>query len=126
MERHDIRGARQVFDFRGTQRRIILLQRRPVLDQRGGHLAGVGVRQARPDDEEDVIKQTDQVLGYGGDDFSFSSYHTGGAHFLFAGGSVQFISENIDSRPNVNENYHLYGTYQKLGSRNDGQTINGF
>ena len=40
----------------------------------------------------------------------FKSRHTGGAQFVLADGSVQFISENID-----------YMTYQRLGDRRDGQ-----
>jgi len=40
----------------------------------------------------------------------FSSLHSGGAHFLFADGSVKFISDSIDSR-----------TYSFLGSMRDGQ-----
>jgi len=42
----------------------------------------------------------------------FKSEHTGGAHFLFCDGSVQFLSENID-----------YGTYQRMGDRRDGNTV---
>jgi len=41
-----------------------------------------------------------------------ASYHTGGAHFVMADGSVQFVSENID-----------YVTYCNLGDRSDGQTV---
>ncbi|QDT54749.1 Type II secretion system protein G precursor [Caulifigura coniformis] len=41
-----------------------------------------------------------------------ASYHTGGAHFVMADGSVQFISENID-----------YVTYCNLGDRTDGQAV---
>lgn len=46
----------------------------------------------------------DQAIG------GFSSYHTGGAQFTVADGSVRFLSENID--PLV---------YQSLGNRADGQ-----
>ncbi len=42
-------------------------------------------------------------------ELSFGSYHTGGATFGLADGSVQFLSDNID----------LF-TYQNLGARNDG------
>ena len=42
----------------------------------------------------------------------FTSNHEGGCHFLFADGSVHFISENID-----------FNTYQAAGARNDGLTL---
>ena len=45
----------------------------------------------------------------------FRSDHVGGAQFVLCDGSVRFLSENID-----------YGTYQRLGSRRDGQTIGEF
>lgn len=45
----------------------------------------------------------------------FRSDHVGGAQFVLCDGSVRFISENID-----------YGTYQRLGSRRDGQTVGEF
>ena len=47
--------------------------------------------------------------------WGFKSRHSGGAQFLFADGSVHFVSENID---------HL--TYQKLGGRADGQLTGRF
>jgi prepilin-type N-terminal cleavage/methylation domain-containing protein/prepilin-type processing-associated H-X9-DG protein len=45
-------------------------------------------------------------------ELAFGSYHTGGAHFGMADGSVQFVSENINLE-----------TYRNLGSRNDGQVV---
>jgi prepilin-type N-terminal cleavage/methylation domain-containing protein/prepilin-type processing-associated H-X9-DG protein len=50
----------------------------------------------------------------------FSSYHPGGANFLFCDGSVHFISETIDYNT-----ASPYGTYQRLGRRDDGQPIDG-
>ena len=44
--------------------------------------------------------------------WGFRSTHSGGAHFLFADGSVKFVSESID-----------YATYQRLGGRADGLVI---
>lgn len=45
----------------------------------------------------------------------YASYHTGGAQFLLADGSVQFLSENMD-----------YLTYCNLGDRSDGQVLGEF
>lgn len=42
----------------------------------------------------------------------FASQHPGGAHFIFCDGSVQFLSENMDT-----------ATYERLGYRNDGLVI---
>lgn len=62
----------------------------------------------------------------------FSSLHTGGAQFCFVDGSVHFISENIDWRPDRHATGNVwdivpkiatYGVYQRLGRRNDGFTF---
>lgn len=50
---------------------------------------------------------------------SYSSRHEGGANFLMGDGHVIFVSEEIDSQPEL-------GTYQKLSQRNDGQPVPGF
>ena len=73
--------------------------------------------------DEDHMRKTDTRLNVGGDDDSFGSYHVGGAHFLFADGRVKFISENIDAVTGVNNNNQLYGTYNKLGTKNDNRPI---
>ncbi len=44
----------------------------------------------------------------------FKSNHSGGANFVFADGSVRFLSDSIDM-----------WTYQRLGCRNDGQVVSG-
>jgi prepilin-type N-terminal cleavage/methylation domain-containing protein/prepilin-type processing-associated H-X9-DG protein len=45
----------------------------------------------------------------------FTSWHSGGAHFLLGDGSVRFISENISA-----------ATYQNLGTINDGNVLGDF
>lgn len=45
-------------------------------------------------------------------EISFGSWHIGGAHFLFADGSVKFLNENIN-----------LATYQGLGSRDGGEVV---
>ena len=45
---------------------------------------------------------------------NFSSYHTGGANFLYADGSVHFLSQHMDSE-----------VYRNLAQRNDGENTSG-
>jgi len=52
-----------------------------------------------------------------------SSMHPGGCHFLMADGAARFISDTIDAASEGPPSTIPMGTYQKLGSRNDGETI---
>ncbi|WP_339906949.1 DUF1559 domain-containing protein [Symmachiella dynata] len=69
------------------------------------------------DQHQNVVKET-QVgktpNGIGCDD-CFASQHTGGVFFLFADGSVHFLSENIDGQ-----------TYSDLGDKADGNVVGEF
>lgn len=59
----------------------------------------------------------------------FSSEHDGGAHFLFADGRVQFISQNIDFnnvQPAQQSPNDTLGTFQRLGRRNDSKVVGEF
>jgi prepilin-type processing-associated H-X9-DG protein len=67
----------------------------------------------------------------------FSSYHPGGANFLFCDGSVTMISETIEydragcgrgwgARTCLSNRSDRLGLYQRLGIRNDGEATLGF
>lgn len=61
-------------------------------------------------------RNPDLIMGVSGqnrheeltDQFGFSSYHPGGAHFAMGDASVQFLNENIDQ-----------AVFEEMGSRND-------
>lgn len=58
----------------------------------------------------------------------FSSYHPGGAMFVFCDGSVHFLSETITSNAdtgNASYNRSAIGLYQQLAIRDDGEPLRG-
>lgn len=60
------------------------------------------------------------------DDDSPFSWHIGGAQFLFADGSVHFISENIDSGYNTEPaTWQVDGVLEAIGTIDDGLPIGG-
>ena len=58
---------------------------------------------------------------------SYSSFHSGGANFVFVDGSTRFIAQSIDHNQlgfrDSQDMGILRGLYQRLFSRNDGQPI---
>jgi prepilin-type N-terminal cleavage/methylation domain-containing protein len=71
----------------------------------------------------------------------YSSRHETGGHFLLGDGAVRFITENIDHRPQIRRSQSLgnppnkpnattgpytFGSYQRLGARNDGLVLADF
>jgi len=62
---------------------------------------------------------------------AFGSMHSGGAHFLFGDGRVQFISETIDHTSsgwpaNGNPTFVNMGIYQRLSVIDDGRPLDSF
>lgn len=55
--------------------------------------------------------------------FSFSSEHAGGANFGFADGSIHFINETVEYNFVSFTDKSTWGTYQKLGDREDGYSL---
>jgi prepilin-type N-terminal cleavage/methylation domain-containing protein len=56
-----------------------------------------------------------------------SSVHPGGVHILLTDGSVQFVSENIDQKPDVNRTVTVIDSlWEYIIARNDGNVVGAF
>ncbi len=109
----------------------IRLPRRPVIklpfqnqkkDVQDWRLNWAGV--ASPLDQEQVLTATIEGVNRTSTDGAFKglqSSHTGGAHAALADGSVQFLSENIDSRSEA-----PYGILQRLSTIHVNDMLNDF
>ena len=58
--------------------------------------------------------------------WGYSSQHPGGALFAMGDGSVKFISDSIESRIGNMNDPTTWGSYQRLGARNDGEEVGQF
>jgi prepilin-type N-terminal cleavage/methylation domain-containing protein/prepilin-type processing-associated H-X9-DG protein len=106
-------GIRDITD--GTSNTLLFAERRGELVYYGGMFSysvltvPTGMKINSPN-----INSTSAGSGLNGN-YGASSYHTGGAHFLMADGSVRFINNAID-----------FPTYNYLGGKSDGQVIGDF
>ncbi len=80
----------------------------PPKSEQQSQLIGMGEEMGDVIETDIVEKSRIESLYVGG----FGSYHTGGANFVLADGSVQFLSQNIDKK-----------TFQFMGNRADGEMI---
>lgn len=87
-----------------------------------GHLCGPNNFEAIRDGSIPTRNSWSVINGTATYQFGPSSLHTGGVQVLMADGAVRFVSENIDATNNSSP----LSTYQKLGSRNDGEVIGEF
>ncbi len=83
----------------------------------------VGFRQISATTDSKINEASANATG------GYSSKHQGGAHFLFADGRVEFLSENINydqtgaTLPERDPGLTAMGIYQRLARRNDGQVV---
>jgi len=107
-------------DCRDGLSNIILVGERAVESRAG---IWMGIRGNEYEDDQVTDCSFGNEINRG--DNSFSSRHNGGANFLIADGSVHFLSEDIDSRPE-GPGSASGGTFQRLSHRKDGRTPGSF
>lgn len=98
----------------GTVNTIMVGER--CVDSRAGLWFGVRGNEFEDDQVTDCSPGNEINSG----DSGYSSFHGGGANFLLVDGSVNFISEDIDSREGTGRDM---GVYQRISSRSDGVAV---
>jgi prepilin-type processing-associated H-X9-DG protein len=83
--------------------------------------AGIWIGVIQNQFENDQVTDCSHRSRLNGSYGSFSSLHPGGANFAFADGAVRVISQTIDSRDAADK--LQAGAYQKLASRDGGETV---
>ena len=105
----------RIRDIRDGSSNTIMVGEKCV-DSRAGLWFGVRGNEFEDDQVTDCSPGNEVNSG----DFSYASFHAGGANFLLVDGSVHFISENIDSREGTGRDM---GVYQRISSRSDGVAV---
>lgn len=139
----------------GTSNTIMVGEVSGLLDG-GSRLYGSVDGSNNPNEQRRFLRNGEYAINFstnaGATQNGFSSAHRGGAQFVFGDGQVRFLSENIDHTPSANATeaangrgcrwaggecdgagydnkttlQAIYGTYQRLHSRNDGLPVGQF
>jgi prepilin-type processing-associated H-X9-DG protein len=110
----------RIRDVKDGMSNTILVGERSI-ESRAGIWMGVRGNEYEDDQVTDCSFGNEINVG----DNSFSSRHPGGANFVLGDGTVRFISEKINSRPEEPGD-SAGGTFQRLSHRYDGRTLGEF